>query len=446
NPRQLCGPVTCPPTGVKLPVSIAAPSSLSSQSVTTGGSWVTGQIYFKIKGLRRNPCLPELEGPEGPHGVIAAQTHSQASVKPGSHLLLVHTHRPSPAPLPSVLTPWHKAHIPLPRGTTRDEGQDREGGAVAGGASGFRPCWSLGPALSFVPSSHFKVLKKRSEGVVRPPCLERPQVQTSFYLVPWELLPSPAPGQPPHVTSHGNQLTELSNGRRAPTEQRTCDRAVSRRALPRDATLTFIFGLCFSLSTAFYFHAGEREEKCIIEDIPSDTLLTGTFRIQQWDTRRHDFLESAPGLGMFVTVTTYNDEVLLSKLYGPQGTFYFTSHSPGEHIICLESNSTRLVSFGGSKLRIHLEIRVGQHDLDAAAAQAKDKVNEVSFKLERLIEQIEQIVKEQNYQRVSLPIRLTLSLPARNAALETKPPNCRENRLPAPRLSLSELARWGHSG
>lgn len=43
-------------------------------------------------------------------------------------------------------------------------------------------------------------------------------------------------------------------------------------------------------------------------------------------------------------------QVLLSKLYGPQGTFYFTSHSPGEHIICLESNSTRLVSFGGSKL------------------------------------------------------------------------------------------------
>ncbi|XP_022362042.1 transmembrane emp24 domain-containing protein 11 [Enhydra lutris kenyoni] len=164
-------------------------------------------------------------------------------------------------------------------------------------------------------------------------------------------------------------------------------------------TLMFVFSFYFSLSTAFYFHVGEREEKCIIEDIPSDTLVTGTFKIQQWDIHRQDFLESAPGLGMFVTVTTYNDEVLLSKLYGPQGRFYFTSHSPGEHIICLESNSTRLVSFGGSKLRIHLEIRVGQHDLDAAIAQAKDKVNEVSFKLEHLIEQIEQIVKEQNYQR-----------------------------------------------
>ncbi|XP_049742517.1 transmembrane emp24 domain-containing protein 11-like [Elephas maximus indicus] len=163
--------------------------------------------------------------------------------------------------------------------------------------------------------------------------------------------------------------------------------------------LTFLLGFCFSLSTAFYFHVGEREEKCIIEDIPSDTWIRGAFKIQQWDMGRHDFLESAPGLGMFVTVTTYHDEVLLSKLYGPQGTFSFTSHSPGEHIICLKSNSTRLVAFAGSKLRIHLDIRVGEHDLDAAIAQAKDKVNEVGFRLERLIEQIDQIVKEQNYQR-----------------------------------------------
>uniref|UniRef100_A0A671F2J0 GOLD domain-containing protein n=1 Tax=Rhinolophus ferrumequinum TaxID=59479 RepID=A0A671F2J0_RHIFE len=164
-------------------------------------------------------------------------------------------------------------------------------------------------------------------------------------------------------------------------------------------TLTLLLSVCVSLSTAFYFHMGEQEEKCIIEDIPSDTLITGIFKLQQWDVGRHDFLESAPGLGLFVTVTTYNDEVLLSKLYGPQGTFYFTSHSPGEHIICLESNSTRLVSLGGRGLRIHLDIRIGEHDLDAAIAQAKDKVNEVSFKLEHLIEQIEQIVKEQNYQR-----------------------------------------------
>ncbi|KAG8508622.1 Transmembrane emp24 domain-containing protein 11 [Galemys pyrenaicus] len=169
-----------------------------------------------------------------------------------------------------------------------------------------------------------------------------------------------------------------------------------------------LLSCCFSLSAAFYFHTGEREEKCVIEDIPSDTLITGSFKTQQWDVGRHDFLESAPGLGMFVTVTTYDGEVLLSKLYGSQGTFHFTSHSPGEHIICLESNSTRLVSFGGSKLRVHLDILVGEHDLDAAIAQAKDKVKEVSFKLQHLMEQVEQILREQHYQRVSHPA-LTVS-------------------------------------
>lgn len=39
------------------------------------------------------------------------------------------------------------------------------------------------------------------------------------------------------------------------------------------------------------------------------TLEIGTFKTQQWDMGRQDFLESAPGLGMFVTVSTYDDEV-----------------------------------------------------------------------------------------------------------------------------------------
>ncbi|NWX96346.1 TMD11 protein, partial [Nothoprocta ornata] len=150
---------------------------------------------------------------------------------------------------------------------------------------------------------------------------------------------------------------------------------------------------------ALYFHSGEREEKCIIEDVPSDTLVIGNYKVQQWDIHQQDFLESAPGLGMFVTVTAPTDEVLLKKLYGPQATFSFTSYMSGEHIICLQSNSTRLMAFAGSKLRIHLDIRVGEHFLDEVVAQAKDKVNEVSVKLGHLLEQIHHISREQNYER-----------------------------------------------
>ncbi|NXG04326.1 TMD11 protein, partial [Sakesphorus luctuosus] len=147
------------------------------------------------------------------------------------------------------------------------------------------------------------------------------------------------------------------------------------------------------------FHIGEREEKCIIEDLPSDTLVVGNYKVQRWDIHKHDFLESAPGLGMFVSVSTPSGEVLLSKLYGPQGTFSFTSYLSGEHIICFQSNSTRLLAIAGSKLRIHLDIRVGEHFFDESAVQAKEKVDEVHVRLEHLIEQIQHVSKEQDYER-----------------------------------------------
>lgn len=89
-------------------------------------------------------------------------------------------------------------------------------------------------------------------------------------------------------------------------------------------------------------------------------------------------------------------------------------------------------SFSLFAQRIHLDIRVGEHDLDAAIAQAKNKINEVSFKLEHLIEQIEQVVKEQNYQRVSFPIQLILYLPARNIILQTRPLNQGQKNLSVP--------------
>uniref|UniRef100_A0A672UKU8 GOLD domain-containing protein n=1 Tax=Strigops habroptila TaxID=2489341 RepID=A0A672UKU8_STRHB len=112
----------------------------------------------------------------------------------------------------------------------------------------------------------------------------------------------------------------------------------------------FLMNFWISFSLTLYFHSGEREEKCIIEDVPSDTLVIGNYKVQRWDMKSQDFLESAPGLGMIVTVKSPSAEVQLSKLYGPQGTFSFTSYLSGEHFICLQSNSTRFVALAGSKL------------------------------------------------------------------------------------------------
>lgn len=43
-------------------------------------------------------------------------------------------------------------------------------------------------------------------------------------------------------------------------------------------------------------------------------------------------------------------QVVLSRQYGSEGRFTFTSHTPGDHQICLHSNSTRMALFAGGRL------------------------------------------------------------------------------------------------
>ena len=50
--------------------------------------------------------------------------------------------------------------------------------------------------------------------------------------------------------------------------------------------------------------------------------------------------------------------------------------------------------------RIHLDIQVGEHANDYQQIAAKDKLTELQLRVRQLLDQVEQITKEQNYQRV----------------------------------------------
>lgn len=80
------------------------------------------------------------------------------------------------------------------------------------------------------------------------------------------------------------------------------------------------------------------------------SFATGKYKTQLYDENIRDFLPSSPGIGMHVEVKDPNLKVILSKYYSSEGRFTFTSHSPGEHLICLHSNSTRWSLWAGGKL------------------------------------------------------------------------------------------------
>ncbi|XP_061271447.1 transmembrane emp24 domain-containing protein 4 [Bos javanicus] len=170
-----------------------------------------------------------------------------------------------------------------------------------------------------------------------------------------------------------------------------------RRAMGLPALL--LLALCAASARGLYFHIGETEKRCFIEEIPDETMVIGNYRTQMWDKQKEVFLPSTPGLGMHVEVKDPEGKVVLSRQYGSEGRFTFTSHTPGDHQICLHSNSTRMALFAGGRLRVHLDIQVGEHTNNYPEIAAKDKLTELQLRARQLLDQVEQIQKEQDYQR-----------------------------------------------
>ncbi|XP_003744871.1 transmembrane emp24 domain-containing protein eca [Galendromus occidentalis] len=161
-------------------------------------------------------------------------------------------------------------------------------------------------------------------------------------------------------------------------------------------TILGVYGLA-AVSHGLYFHIAEGERKCFIEEVPEDTLVVGHYRCQLHDPNTGGFMPSSPGIGMHVEVRDPEEKIILSKVYSSEGRFSFTSPAPGEHSICLYSNSSKW--FSGSQLRVHLDLQVGEHAVDYASIAQKERLSDLQVRVRQLLLQTEQIAKEQNYQR-----------------------------------------------
>lgn len=78
------------------------------------------------------------------------------------------------------------------------------------------------------------------------------------------------------------------------------------------------------------------------------------YKVELYDPRSNGFMPSSHGIGMHVEVRDPDDKTILSRVYSSEGRISFTSQTPGEHVICLYSNSTAW--FSGTQLVKSLEI------------------------------------------------------------------------------------------
>ena len=151
-----------------------------------------------------------------------------------------------------------------------------------------------------------------------------------------------------------------------------------------------------SPSRALYFHIGEGETKCFIEEVPDETMIEGKYRTQGQNPDG-TYAESSPGFGIHVEITDPNEDLIMAKDYEAEGRFVFTAHEPGEHTICLHTNSSRW--FSGRTVRVHLELSIGEHANDYETIAKKEKLNALETRIFQLIAQVKDISNEQSYQR-----------------------------------------------
>ncbi|KAJ7180483.1 membrane protein [Mycena filopes] len=161
--------------------------------------------------------------------------------------------------------------------------------------------------------------------------------------------------------------------------------------------LLFLATLLLStvVSNALHFYLDANEKRCFIEELPTDTVVEGHYRALEWSEQDQVYAED-PNLGIWVEVDEMDTGHNVVKTKGPSdGRFTFTSHEAGDHSICLSTNYTSW--FSSTHIRLYLDVVVGSTKPDAD--HDRSHVSELASKIRDLNQKLEDIYREQSYQR-----------------------------------------------
>ncbi|KAF8638931.1 hypothetical protein AX16_010406 [Volvariella volvacea WC 439] len=171
-----------------------------------------------------------------------------------------------------------------------------------------------------------------------------------------------------------------------------------RRVPPRMGRLISLFTLFFIVATtanALHFYLDANQKRCFIEELPSHTVVEGHYRALEWSEVQQTYVEK-PDLGIVVEVEDIARGDMMVKTTGPPDSrFTFTSHDAGDHSICLSTNYTSW--FSSTHIRLYLDIVVGSTKPDIE--QDRSHVSELASKIRDLNQKLEDIRREQQYQR-----------------------------------------------
>jgi len=145
----------------------------------------------------------------------------------------------------------------------------------------------------------------------------------------------------------------------------------------------------------FTFYLDANQKRCFLEELPSHTVVEGHYRALEWSEARQSY-QVNPQLGIIVEVEAFATNEMMVKTTGPpDGRFTFTSHGIGDHSICVSTNYTSW--FSSTHIRLYLDVVIGSTKPDVE--QDRTHVSDLAARIRDLNQKLEEIRREQQYQR-----------------------------------------------
>ncbi|KAH8350103.1 hypothetical protein KR067_000237, partial [Drosophila pandora] len=143
-----------------------------------------------------------------------------------------------------------------------------------------------------------------------------------------------------------------------------------------------------------FFHIRAMERKCFKTETPEDANLIVNYKVEEYDPTSNNCTRLPKDYELHIEVTDNDDKMFLSRDYPAESRITFTVFRQGDTSICLSSKNPN--KFKDKWLRVHLDIQAKT----SIENPLKDrKMDTMLLRVRQLLDQAEQIKKEQNYQR-----------------------------------------------
>lgn len=103
--------------------------------------------------------------------------------------------------------------------------------------------------------------------------------------------------------------------------------------------LFYLEGFGTEITNPVYFLLEEGKERCFLEDVPKDTLILATYKVEQG--LNGGMVPTGTPLTIKTKVTDAEGKLLLQREMSSENRVAFTSQTSGEHKICFSTASTR---------------------------------------------------------------------------------------------------------